>query len=45
MNPIVAIILAFFIFGETMTQALVVGVAVTLMGLYLVNKSIRKIKK
>ncbi|WP_316634835.1 EamA family transporter [uncultured Flavobacterium sp.] len=44
MNPIVAIILAFFIFGETMTQAIVVGVAVTLMGLYLVNKSIRKSK-
>lgn len=43
-NPIVAIVLGFFIFGETLTQAIAVGSLVTLMGLYLVNKSIRKPK-
>jgi drug/metabolite transporter (DMT)-like permease len=42
MNPIVAIILAFFLFGEPLTQAIAIGVLVTLLGLYLVNKSIRK---
>lgn len=44
-NPIVAMILGSFIFGETLTQAIAIGAAVTLVGLYLVNKSIRKIKK
>ncbi|MDR7211301.1 EamA family transporter [Flavobacterium piscis] len=44
-NPIVAIILGFFIFGETLTQAIAIGVIITLTGLYLVNKSIRKPKK
>ncbi|MBF4492500.1 EamA family transporter [Flavobacterium sp. JLP] len=43
-NPIVAIILAFFLFGEPLTQAIAIGVLVTLTGLYLVNKSIRKSK-
>jgi drug/metabolite transporter (DMT)-like permease len=41
-NPIVAMILGAMIFGETLTQAILIGVLVTLAGLYLVNKSIRK---
>lgn len=44
-NPIVAMILGSFIFGETLTQAIAIGTAVTLIGLYLVNKTIRKVKK
>ena len=43
-NPIVAMILGAFIFGEQLTQAIVIGVLVTLIGLYLVNKSLRKTK-
>jgi drug/metabolite transporter (DMT)-like permease len=43
-NPIVAMILGSFIFGESLTQAILIGVLVTLSGLYLVNKSIRKPK-
>ncbi|WP_306462583.1 hypothetical protein [Flavobacterium circumlabens] len=39
-----AIVLSFFIFGEPLTQAISIGVMVTLIGLYLVNKSIRKAK-
>lgn len=41
-NPIVAMVLGFFIFGEILTQAIIIGVLVTLTGIYLVNKSIRK---
>jgi len=41
-NPIVAMVLGSFIFGESLTQAIAIGAAVTLTGLYLVNKSIRK---
>jgi drug/metabolite transporter (DMT)-like permease len=44
-NPIVAMILGAFIFGETLTKAIAIGAAVTLTGVYLVNKSIRRIKK
>lgn len=44
-NPIVAMVLGAFIFGETLTKAIAIGALVTLLGLYLVNKSIRKIKK
>lgn len=44
-NPIVAMILGSFIFGETLTQAIAIGTIVTLTGLYLVNKAIRKTKK
>lgn len=43
-NPIVAMVLGSFIFGEVLTQAIVIGAVVTLVGLYLVNKSIRKLK-
>lgn len=44
-NPIVALLLGFILFNETLTLAIVIGVLVTLIGLYLVNSSIRKIKK
>ena len=43
-NPIVAMVLGAIIFGESLTSAIAVGVVVTLIGLYLVNKSIRKTK-
>ena len=41
-NPIVAMILGSFIFGETLTQAIAIGAVITLTGVYLVNKAIRK---
>jgi drug/metabolite transporter (DMT)-like permease len=44
-NPIVAMVLGAFIFGETLTGAIAIGAVVTLTGVYMVNKSIRKIKK
>lgn len=43
-NPIVAMIMGSFIFGESLTQAIAIGAAVTLVGVYMVNKSIRKLK-
>ncbi|WP_264535608.1 DMT family transporter [Flavobacterium sp. N1736] len=43
-NPIVAMVLGAIIFGENLTSAIAVGSVVTLIGLYLVNKSIRKTK-
>ncbi|WP_035652606.1 DMT family transporter [Flavobacterium sp. ASV13] len=43
-NPIIAMVLGFFIFGEMLTQAIIIGSVVTLSGIYLVNKSIRKNK-
>lgn len=44
-NPIVAMVLGSFIFGEILTKAVAIGAVVTLTGVYLVNKSIRKVKK
>lgn len=41
-NPIVAVVLGSFIFDEPLTLMIVLGGAVTLFGLYLVNKSMRK---
>lgn len=43
-NPIVAMILGSIIFSEVLTHAIAIGSAVTLTGLYMVNKSIRKTK-
>ena len=43
-NPIVAMVLGSFIFGEILTKAVAIGAVVTLTGVYLVNKSIRKSK-
>lgn len=44
-NPIVAVLLGAFIFGEPLTMAIAIGGAVTLCGLYMVNHSIRKTRK
>jgi drug/metabolite transporter (DMT)-like permease len=44
-NPIVAMVLGAFIFEEILTKAVAIGAVVTLAGVYLVNKSIRKVKK
>ncbi|MEO8515664.1 MAG: EamA family transporter [Flavobacterium sp.] len=41
-NPIVAVILGVIIYNETLTPMIILGGCVTLIGLYLVNKSIRK---
>ncbi|WP_269224387.1 EamA family transporter [Flavobacterium sp. IMCC34518] len=43
-NPIVAVILGSFIFGEPLTTAIVFGGSVTLFGLYLINYAMRKKK-
>lgn len=44
-NPIIAVLLGAYIFGEPLTFSIAVGGIVTLFGLYLVNQSIRKSKK
>lgn len=44
-NPIVALLLGALFFGETLTFSIVIGGIITLMGLYLVNKSLRKTLK
>ena len=40
-NPIVAVFLGGLIFGEVLTPFIIVGVLVTLAGVYLVNRSLR----
>ena len=44
-NPIVAVILGAFIFGETLNLAITIGGTVTLFGLYLINYALRKARK
>jgi drug/metabolite transporter (DMT)-like permease len=44
-NPIIAVLLGAFIFGETLNTAIAIGGSVTLFGLYLVNYSLRKGRK
>jgi drug/metabolite transporter (DMT)-like permease len=44
-NPIIAVLLGAFIFGETLNAAIAIGGSVTLFGLYLVNYSLRKTRK
>jgi drug/metabolite transporter (DMT)-like permease len=44
-NPIVAVLIGALLFGESLTIAIAIGGAITLVGLYLVNYSIRKAKK
>ncbi|WP_243698843.1 DMT family transporter [Flavobacterium sandaracinum] len=44
-NPIIAVLLGAFIFGETLNAAIAIGGSVTLLGLYLVNYSLRKGRK
>lgn len=43
-NPIVAVLLGSFIFGEPLTTAIIFGGSVTLIGLYLINFAMRKKK-
>jgi drug/metabolite transporter (DMT)-like permease len=45
MNPIVAVLLGSVIFDESLTLSIAIGGAVTLFGLYMVNKSLRKARK
>ena len=40
-NPIVAVILGAFIFGEPLTFAIIIGGSITLAGLYLINYAMR----
>ncbi len=43
-NPIIAVLLGAYIFGEPLTISIAVGGIITLFGLYLVNKSFRNSK-
>jgi drug/metabolite transporter (DMT)-like permease len=43
-NPIVAVILGFIIFNEPLNAFIVMGVLITLYGVYLVNKTAKKLK-
>src|SRR6476620_884047 len=43
-NPIVAVLLGWILFGEMLTPFIIAGVLVTLYGVYLVNRSIMKMK-
>lgn len=45
MNPVVAVLLGAIMFGESLSISIALGGAVTLFGLYLVNKSLRKSRK
>jgi drug/metabolite transporter (DMT)-like permease len=40
-NPIVAVLLGWMIFGETLTAFIIIGVLITLYGVYLVNRSVK----
>lgn len=44
-NPIVAVVLGAFLFGETLTLAIVTGGIVTLLGLYLINFALHQQRK
>lgn len=44
-NPIVAVLLGTIIFNEPLTIPIVIGGSITLIGLYMVNQSMRKSKK
>jgi len=43
-NPIIAVLLGTVIFNEPLTIPIVIGGSITLVGLYLVNKSMQKSK-
>jgi drug/metabolite transporter (DMT)-like permease len=43
-NPIIAVLLGAYIFGEPLTISIAIGGIITLFGLYLVNKSFRNSK-
>jgi drug/metabolite transporter (DMT)-like permease len=40
-NPVVAVLLGWIIFSEKLTVFIVIGGAVTLLGVYLVNKAFK----
>jgi drug/metabolite transporter (DMT)-like permease len=44
-NPIIAVLLGAIIFGEVLTVTIAIGGAITLFGLFMVNKSIRKARR
>jgi drug/metabolite transporter (DMT)-like permease len=44
-NPIIAVLLGAYVFGEPLTFSIAIGGIITLFGLYLVNQSIRNSKK
>jgi drug/metabolite transporter (DMT)-like permease len=44
-NPIIAVLLGAVIFGEILTVTIAIGGAITLFGLFMVNKSIRKARR
>lgn len=44
-NPIIAVVLGAFVFGESLNMSIAIGGTVTLCGLYMVNYSMRKAKK
>jgi drug/metabolite transporter (DMT)-like permease len=44
-NPIIAVLLGAYIFGEPLSLAIAIGGTVTLFGLYLVNRSFQNSKK
>lgn len=44
-NPIVAVLLGALIFGESLTMVIAIGGGITIFGLYMVNKSIRKTRR
>ncbi|MFC7774711.1 DMT family transporter [Flavobacterium sp. GCM10027622] len=43
-NPIIAVILGSLIFSEPLTIAIIIGVGLVILGIYLINYSLRKIK-
>lgn len=43
-NPIIAVILGSFIFDEPLTVAIIIGVGFVILGIYLINYSLRKAK-
>jgi drug/metabolite transporter (DMT)-like permease len=44
-NPIIAVLLGAYVFGEPLTFSIAIGGIITLFGLYLVNQSFRNSKK
>ncbi|NRS88022.1 drug/metabolite transporter (DMT)-like permease [Flavobacterium sp. 7E] len=44
-NPIVAILLGALLFGESLNAAIAIGGTITLFGLFMVNRSIRRTRK
>jgi drug/metabolite transporter (DMT)-like permease len=45
MNPVVAVLLGAALFGESLSLSIALGSSVTLLGLYLVNQSLRQSRK